>query len=113
MRSGLGLVMLWAVSACGQGSKQAGGGQGSIDTSMVFVATPPASTSRRSGPPSQDSVLATVAAYKSKRVSVDVAARVVVDYFEAGGHLDPGVTRNDRDLMRAIARELDRRTLRP
>jgi len=113
MRSGLGLVMLWVVSACGQGSKQAAGGQSTIDTTMVFVATPPASASRLLGPPSQDSVVATVAAYKSKRVSVDVAARVVVDYFEAGGHLDPGVTQNDSELMRAIARELDRRTLRP
>jgi hypothetical protein len=113
MRALPGIAILWALTACGPAPEHASNGHDQLDTSKVFIATPPTADPSASRTPSQDSVLATVAAYRGKRVSVDVAARIIVDYFAAGGHLDPRVTQNDMDLVRAIGRELDRRTMRP
>ena len=72
---------------------------------MVFVAAPPPS-SAQARVPSKDSLDATLRGYVEKRVSAEAAAKVIVDYLDAGHSLNAAF---DPDLKRAIDREIKKR----
>jgi len=73
---------------------------------MVFVAAPPPTAADSSRAPSKDSVLATLNAYYSKRITADVAAPIILDYGQVGGTLNVTI---DPELQAAMRRELRRR----
>ena len=101
MKRVLGFTILTLVVGCGRGDQQ-----GSLDTSMVVVELPPPSAADSAKAPSKDSVLATLNAYHSKRISADAAAPILVDYGQVGGTLNVEV---DPELQAAIRREFIRR----
>jgi hypothetical protein len=69
-----------------------------VDTTMVFVAAPPPSSAQASRVPSEDSRKATLRGYVEKRVSAETAAKVIVDYLDAGHSLNAAF---DPELKRA------------
>ena len=56
--------------------------------------------------PSQDSLDATLRGYMEKRVSAEAAAKVIVDYLDAGHSLNAAF---EPELRRAIDREIKKR----
>lgn len=89
------------VAACGRGSHE-----DSLDTAMVFIPQPPPSAADSARALSKDSALATLEAYRQKRITADQAAPVLLDYGLVGGTLD---TRIEPELQRAMSREMLRR----
>ena len=99
----LGIAGL-VLAACGRGSEQA-----SVDTTLVFVATP-SSTSVRSYPgrsPFADTLTAALNAYRANRITAESAATVVVRYMISTGKNVDGVL--DPPLRDAVAHELKKR----
>ena len=82
------------IAACGGGSDQA-----TVDTVMVFTATPPAA-------PSPQSLMEALNAYHQKRISADSAAVIIVDHIKAGRSVN---AQFDAALMRAVKREMESR----
>ena len=99
----LGVVVLALVLACGRRGAQ----QDTVDTAMVFVATPPSSSDTASTRNQMKPLMAAMAAYSAKRITADSAAKVIVHYMKQSGRslnmdMDP-------PLQEAVTRELRKR----
>ena len=103
IRVRLSLSLLFLALSCRRGSQQS-----AVDTTMVFVAAPTPS-SQADRVPSEHTLDVTLRAYAEKRVSADSAAKVIVDYLDAGHSLNAAF---DPKLKSAIERE-SRRRARP
>ena len=97
IRASLAFPLFCMAFACGRGSDEA-----RVDTTMVFVPAPPSF----SPAPSEDSLNATLVAYAQKRVTAEAAARVIVDYVNAGHSYNAAF---GPELLHAIQREFRRR----
>src|SRR6266513_5466388 len=90
--------------ACGRGSNRS-----NVDTVMVFNVAPPPSAADSAKAPSEDSVLATIQAYRQNRITAAVAAPVIADYVAVGRILNVEL---EDELKQAVYREVRRRVSR-
>ena len=104
IRVRLSLSFVFLALSCRRGSQQS-----AVDTTMVFVAAPTRPSSQAGRVPSEHTLDVTLRAYAEKRVSADSAAKVIVDYLDAGHSLNAAF---DPKLKSAIERE-SRRRARP
>ena|SRR5437867_11419412 len=104
IRVALSLSLLFLALACRRGSQNA-----AVDTTMVFAAAPTPPSSQVGRVPSEHLIDVTLRAYAEKRVSADSAAKVIVDYLDAGHSLNAAF---DPELKSAIERE-SRKRARP
>jgi len=85
---------------------------------MTFIALPPPSAADSANAPSRDSVLATIRAYREKRIAAEAAAPIIVDYLLVGGMVDyskpggPISAEREKELDAAVTREFQRRVSR-
>jgi hypothetical protein len=90
------------LATCGRGTAE----RDSVDTALVFVATP--ATGHDSGSEqSMHPVMAVLEAYSEKRITADAAAKLIVDHMMKGAQ--PINVEMDAPLRDAIAREMKRR----
>jgi hypothetical protein len=98
-----GIVSLSFLAACGgQGAQD-----DTVDTVLVFTATPPPPTRSPSPRGQMNALDAALTAYSQKRISADSAAVVIVDHIRKTGRsinidMDP-------PLQAAVSRKLARR----
>ena len=97
----LSFSLLFLALACRRGSQNV-----AVDTTMVFAAAPAPRSSEAARVPSEHLIDATLRAYAEKRVSADSAAKVIVDYLDAGHSLNAAF---GPELKSAIERESRKR----
>ena|SRR5256885_1738086 len=104
LRLCVGCSLFLLAVACGRREAD----RDSVDTVMVFSATPPSSPQDSSHGPSK-AVVTAIGSYYRKRITADSAARVIVDYLETHHSFNAAL---DPALTNAIMREQKRRAHR-
>ncbi len=104
LRLCVGCSLLLLAVACGHRE----GDRDSVDTVMVFSATPSPPQDSTHGP-SKDVLTVTIGSYYRKRITADSAARVIVEYLETHQSFNAVL---DPELTNAIKREQKRRAHR-
>ena|SRR5438034_7923072 len=104
LRLCVGCSLLLLAVACGHREAD----RDSVDTVMVFSATPSPPQNSSHGP-SQNVLMASIRSYYAKRITADSAARVIVDYLEIHQSFNAAL---DPELTNAIRREQKRRAYR-
>src|SRR5262249_25362155 len=103
MRSIATTVFLITICACGRKSAQ----QRSVDTVMVFEPAPNLRLDTAHERLLRDSLLVALAPYYKGRMSVEDAAKILVDYRMHGG--PPPHIAMDEQLLAAVYRETEKR----
>ncbi len=99
----VGCSLLLFTVACGRREAD----RDSVDTVMVFSATPSSPQDSSHGP--SKVLTATIGSYYARRITADSAARVIVDYLEIHQSFNANL---DPELTNAIRREQKRRAHR-